>query len=437
MKLSRSWWHLCLASSLGAGLLAGCGGGTDTASNDPNGSSGLPVMSIPGKSTNADSKSAAKPESASDDDEDDDEDDDAEDADDKAQIEIPKEGTVERLVHDATKLLLEAPPETKDVAALKKYRKEKYEKVVKLSQEAIKKTHKDKEKERLFNLSVHNMMEARTQLALDGDKESVDSLNEDAVALFKRNPKSQAALEGAYAQVNLAYGMAKAAPADDLKWLMEFSRAAQHFAVNYPSEDRRSLPLLFAAGLSCELADQTKEAIKCYSLIRKDFPNSTFAARVTPILKRLKLVGNPPRIAGPTLSGSSFAIDDLLGKIVVVTIWSSDNEAFVEQLPSLQKTLRKHAKHGVEAIGINLDVDDGAARKFTVDHKIAWPQVFYQEPEKRGFNHPVVLHYGVLDIPAYWLIDRDGNVVSTTVKLEALGGEIDKLLSNDGEKQEN
>jgi hypothetical protein len=429
MSAFRSWLLLWISAGLGVWFLGGCGGSGDTpsdatAASKAKSATGLPTLAIPGKAA------ATDPD-------DEDEDEEADDAEDeKTTLEIPKAGTPERLVHDATKLLLEPPPATEDIAVLKKHRQEKNEKVVKMSQQAIQLTYKDPEKERLLNLAVHNLMEARTQLALGGDAENIDLLDEDAIALFKRDPKSQAALEGAYAQVNLAYGLAKAAPADDLKWLHEFAKRARHFAVNFPNEDRRSLPLLFAAGLSCELADDTKEAMACYTLIRKEFPNSTFAPRVTPILKRLKLVGNPPRIAGPTLSGDQFAIDDLLGKVVLVVFWSSEAEPFQEQLPQLLKIVRKQAKRGLEVVGITLDQDDSVARKFTVDHKIAWPQIFYKEVEKRGWAHPIVAHYGVMDVPAYWLIDRNGNVVSTTVKVPALSAEIDKLLAVDAEKSE-
>lgn len=431
MSATRSWLMLCLSAGLGLWAMGGCGGSGSPTGDAADSSSqvaatGLPTLAIPGQANAADP------------DDEDDEDDDMDDPeDDKATIEVPKAGTPERLVHEATKLLLAAPPATEDIAVLKKHRQEKNEKIVKLSQQAIELTHKDPEKERLLNLAVHNLMEARTQLALGGDADSIDLLNEDAAALFKRDPKSQAALEGAYAQVNLAYGMAKAAPADDVKWLHEFSRLARQFAVNFPKEERRSLPLLFAAGLSCELADETKEAVVCYTLIRKEFPSSTFAARTGPILKRLKLVGSPPRIAGPTLAGDKLAIDDLLGKVVLVVFWSSETEPFQEQLPHLLKVIKKHSKRGLEVVGINLDQDDTVLRKFTLDNKIAWPQIFYPEAEQRGWAHPLVVHYGVMDIPAYWLIDRNGNVVSTTVKITALSSEIDKLLMVATEKQEN
>jgi peroxiredoxin len=324
--------------------------------------------------------------------------------------------------------MLEAPPKTQDVALLKKHRKEKNEKIVKLSQQAISLTHKDAEKERVFNLAVHNLMEARMQLALAGDAAQVELLNEDAVALFKRDPKSAAAAEAAHAQVNLAYGLAKGAPADDAKLLIEFATAARYFAENFPGEERRSLPLLFAAGRSCELPGLNKEALGCYVMILKRFPNSPFAARVTPIVRRMKLAGKPPKIVGPTVDGDQVNIDDMLGKVVLVVFWSSQAEPFQEMVPRLMPVLRASSRKGLQVVGVNLDQEPALMQQFVVKHKISWPQIFFPEPEKRGWNNPIASRYGITDLPALWLVDQNGNVVSTTVKVDKLPGEIDKLL---------
>jgi peroxiredoxin len=340
----------------------------------------------------------------------------------------PKTGTPEALVHEATKLLLEAPPKTEDVDLLKKHRKEKNQKVVKLSQQAIAQTHEDPEKERLFNLAVHNLMEARTQLALAGNADQIDLLNEDAEALFKRQPNSAAAAEAAHAQVNLAYALAKGAPAGDAKWLIEFATQARFFAENFPGEERRSLPLLFAAGRSCELPGLTKEALGCYLMIVKRFPTSPFAANATPIVRRLKLVGKPPKVVGPTIDGDQVNIDDMLGKVVLVVFWSSQAEPFQELLPRLMPLLRDSSRRGLQVVGVNLDSEPALMQKFVAKHKITWPQIFFPEPERRGWNNPIASRYGIMDLPALWLIDPNGNVVSTAVKVEHLAGEIDKLL---------
>jgi hypothetical protein len=88
-------------------------------------------------------------------------------------------------------------------------------------------------------------------------------------------------------------------------------------------------------------------------------------------------------------------------------------------------------------VGVNLDQDDTVVRQYTLDNKVAWPQIFYKEPEQRGWAHPIVTYYGVQDIPAFWLIDCNGNVTTTTIKLGSLSGEIERLLNSIPENPEN
>ena len=446
MSVARVWPTACCFASL-IFCTVGCGrseaptANAETATEDQQ--SSLPMLAIPGKAAApakaspskgaAAAKSAAPAKTAPVDtiDPDDDAEDlegDKEDLEDKAEAPAPKKGTPEALVHEATNLMLEAPPKTQDVALLKKHRKEKNEKVVKLSQQAISLTHKDADKERVFNLAVHNLMEARMQLALAGEDDQVELLNEDAVALFKRDPKSAAAAEAAYAQVNLAYGLAKATPTDDAKLLVEFATAARYFAENFPGEERRSLPLLFAAGRSCELPGLNKEALGCYIMILKKFPSNPFAARVTPIVRRMKLAGKPPKVVGPTVDGDQVNIDDMLGKVVLVVFWSSQAEPFQEMLPRLMPVVKASSRQGLQVVGVNLDQEPALMQQFVVKHKISWPQIFFPEPEQRGWNNPIATRYGIMDLPALWLVDQNGNVVSTTVKVDNLASEVDKLL---------
>lgn len=422
MSVVRSWLSWCVSCLLAAGFAAGCGS-SDTAPNAGNeGSKGLVTVSI----------GAPRPADAADpDDDDDDKPDPDDEQDDKAEIVVPKAGTPEFLVRESTKLLLEPPPKTEDVEVLKKHRKERNDKIIKLSQQAIEQTHSDKEKERLFNVAVHNLLEARLQNALTGDPESIELLYDDAAALLKRDPKSHAAAEGAHTLVNHAYGMALNATSDKQRWIADFADLAQHFAKDFRSEERRSLPLLFSAGRSCELAGLRAEALDCYTLIQKEFPQSAHAARVAPIVKRLKLTGKPAQLSGPTIDGDQIAVDDLLGKAVLVVFWSAEVKPFLEQLPKILEVTRKQSRRGLFVVGVNLDLEAGTVEDFLVKHKINWPQIFFPEDEKRGWNNPLVVNYGIMDLPALWLIDQSGNVVSTNVKIESLAAEVGKLL--DGE----
>ncbi|HTI51479.1 MAG TPA: TlpA disulfide reductase family protein [Planctomycetaceae bacterium] len=412
LLLRRSLW---IGVSVVACAFAGCG------KSDADGASG-------GSGQNLPTAAIANPADA-DDDDDDDEPDDPADAE-AAKVEL-KEGSPEWLIREAMKLRLEAPPKTEDVEELKAKRKERNERIIKLCQQAIAQVHQDPEKERLFSAAIHNLLEARLQQADSGDRDAIDALYEDAAALYKRDPKSAAAAEGAHTLVNLAYNRAKAGAGsgNNKHWLGEFARQAAHFAGNFPTEERRSLPLLFTAARSCELAGMTKEAIDTYTQIQQQFPQSQFAGPVTAVLRRLKLPGNPPQLSGATLEGDQVVLDDLVGNPVLVVFWSTETKPFLEALPTILEVTRAHAKQGLQVVGVNLDQDVAAASQFVVKQRMTWPQIVSTDPAQQGWKNPIVSYYGILEIPALWLIDASGNVVSTSVTAETLDDEVRKLLN--------
>lgn len=410
---------LCFASGL---LLALAGCGTGEAPSAGSTSEGGSPSSVPLPTA------AIKSPTASTADDEDEENDLDETGDENAAPAELKEGSPEWLVRESTTLRLQPSPETTDVEQLKLHRKKRNEEIIALCQKAVAQVHNDPEQDRLFTAAVRNMLEARLQLALAGDRDSIDTLYEDAAALFQRDPKSAAAAEAAHTLVNLAYSEAKAGGGEAGKWLEEFSRQAAHFAEDFPNEQRRALPLLFTAGRSCELGGLIPQARECYTLIQQKFPNSAYAPRVAAILRRLKLVGSPPQISGPTIDGDQIVLDDLLGQPVLVVFWSTQTKAFVDELPSLKQAIRGASPQGLQVIGVSLDDDAAAVSQFTLSNKIAWPQIFYSEPAQRGWNNPIVGYYGIMELPALWLIDQNGNVVSNTLTTATLPGELKKLL---------
>src|SRR5579863_4720568 len=127
MSVSRFRPVLFVSLGLLISALEGCGSSDSPASGSGDSSSdsksrGLPILAIQG--------TAGKPATDDDDDDDPADADDDDEMDDKQEIVTPKEGTPEWLVHEATTLMLKPPPKTEDVEALKKYRRERNEKII-------------------------------------------------------------------------------------------------------------------------------------------------------------------------------------------------------------------------------------------------------------------------------------------------------------------
>ena len=348
------------------------------------------------------------------------------------EMEKPAEGTVDALIHEALQLRLQRPPMTEDVDVLKKDRETRNRKIVELTQQAISRTHdqKDKDNDRRFTTAARQLLEARLQLALLGEEADIEALYGDAGALYKRDPKSPAAAEGAYTLVNFAYTNARAKTTPDLHWLLEFARQAEHYAVTFPKEELKSTPLLFTAARSCELNNRPDEALRCYTLLQERFPQSPFAARSAGIIRRLKLAGNLIELSGPKLDGQSFSTNELLGQVIVVVSWSTEAKPFHDMLPQLQELSKKYGKQGVTFVGLNFDEEVSPVSEYVLQNKLGWTQIHFTNPAQRGWNNPIALFYGILEIPAIWVIDAQGNVVSTSVKADQLEGLIRQQLLN-------
>src|SRR5262249_54707641 len=109
-------------------------------------------------------------------------------------------------------------------------RRERNTQIIKLAEECIQKTNKKPEQEPLFSTAVHHLLDARLQLALQGDQKSMEALYEADKLFFERNPKSESAAEAALTLVNLTHANAVRYGRKDPRWLKEFSKQTQSYA---------------------------------------------------------------------------------------------------------------------------------------------------------------------------------------------------------------
>lgn len=354
----------------------------------------------------------------------------ADEGDDGAAAPRPKQGSPEWLISEVVKLRLKPVPQTDDLEALRADRKQRNSEIIRLATEAVAQTHQVPNQERLLNVAVHHLLEARLQLAMLDDAEQVEAIYDDAAALYKRDPQSKAAAEAAHALVRLAHANAQRHGEQEPRWLQEFARQARMFAANFPQEEKRAVPFLVAAGQSCELHGRPEEAAACYAQVQQNFANSPFARPIPGILRRLRLQGQAVQLAGPTLDGSYKSIDDYKGNVVLVVFWATQVQSFAPQIARLNEIEAKHGPSGLRLLGVNLDEEELVVADFLDQAKLTWPQIFFSEDGKRGWNNPIATYYGINNLPTLWLIDQNGIVVDTTCDLSKLDAQLAKLLKS-------
>lgn len=149
--------------------------------------------------------------------------------------------------------------------------------------------------------------------------------------------------------------------------------------------------------------------------ILKDHPEA--ADRVKAAHRLHDAIGKPFQLEfNDAITGKTVRMADLKGKVVVIDFWGTACGPCNALMPEMKRLYAEYKGQGVEFIGVALNYTEDAERgltrlkEFVAKHQIGWPQ-FYQ-PE--GFESDLVSSWGINAIPRFFVIDADGNLVSTT-----------------------
>src|SRR5262249_54782852 len=130
--------------------------------------------------------------------------------------------------------------------------------------------------------------------------------------------------------------------------------------------------------------------------------------------------GPPVGVAGPTLDGGHFDVARHRGQVVLVDFWATWCPPCVAELPSLRALHQKYRADGLQVISVSLDTDRAALARFLKTNDLPWPQIFFDDPTKRGWDNPVARKHGVKAIPALLVVDREGRVAASGLRGVAL-----------------
>ncbi len=126
------------------------------------------------------------------------------------------------------------------------------------------------------------------------------------------------------------------------------------------------------------------------------------------------------------LDGREVDLAQLRGKVVLIDFWATWCGPCKEELPNVRANYVKYHDRGFEVIGVSLDTEKDKQKlmDYVREHDLPWPQHF----DGRMWKNEFAVRYAINGIPAMFLLDQNGRVVSTNARGEALEREVKRLL---------
>ena len=230
-------------------------------------------------------------------------------------------------------------------------------------------------------------------------------------------PRDKSIAEGTLGEILLQQGGDKPKPAQ-----LEAAHAALQAAItDFPG----NLSARWTDGCVLAHLGKDQDASQQFTVCAQSSPPSNplhvraqhFAA--DPSLSLQKMA---PAFEVTALDGSSFNLDDMTGRVVLIDFWATWCGPCNAALPQMQKIAKEFANEPLTIISISWDQDEARWKDFIASHNMTWIQY-------RDADHKLALRFGINAIPHYFTIDSDGVLTAEMVGEDSsLEGKLKKLL---------
>ncbi len=126
-------------------------------------------------------------------------------------------------------------------------------------------------------------------------------------------------------------------------------------------------------------------------------------------------------------SGKKVALRDFRGKVVYLDFWATWCAPCLAEMPASQELRRKFAGRDVVFLYVSLDAQAADWQKYLAAKVVAGANAVHLH-DGGAFDGPAPRAFNVQSIPSYWLIGRDGRIISNHPPRPSTSPAIDNAL---------
>ena len=160
----------------------------------------------------------------------------------------------------------------------------------------------------------------------------------------------------------------------------------------------------------------------------QSYPEAPMTPQIKSMIDRIavmaKLKTEPLDLKFTALDGTEVDLAKMRGKVVLIDFWATWCGPCVQEVPNLVKAYENLHSKGFEIVGVSLDQDKAKLEGFLKEKGMTWLQYF----DGKGWQNEISSRFSIQSIPAMWLIDKKGMLVSTSARPN-LAEQVEKLLA--------
>ncbi len=191
------------------------------------------------------------------------------------------------------------------------------------------------------------------------------------------------------------------------------------------SDNKQVIYLTMIPILSNQDIDYTRQLANAYV---SEYPHSSLAQNLKKQLpKGAPTIGEiAPNIILTDVNGARKSLYEMRGKVVLLDFWASWCGPCRGENPNVVRAYQEYKDKGFTVFSVSLDTNKEAWLTAIQKDGLVWPN---HVSDLKGWSTEPAKEYSVRGIPMTYLIDKNGYVVATNLRGEALHLKLAELLS--------